>query len=65
MKKKMQPKAEETAEQKAEQRCYSQYGNKEDLAFDPLKELNLPANYEEVLARFKKLQGERAMESLN
>lgn len=65
MKKKMTTKAEETEEQKAERRCYSQYGNKENLSFDPLKELNLPANYDEVLDRFKKLQGERAMEALN
>lgn len=65
MKKKMQAKTEETAEQKQEQRCYSQYAKNETLDFDPLKELNLPANYEEVLTRFKKLQGERAMEALN
>lgn len=65
MKKKMTTKNEETAEQKAERRCYSQYGKNEGLAFDPLKELNLPANYDEVLERFKKLQGERAMEALN
>lgn len=65
MKKKMQAKTEGTAEQKQEQRCYSQYARNETLDFDPLKELNLPANYEEVLSRFQKLQGERAMESLN
>ncbi len=35
------------------------------LDFDPLKELNLPTSYEEVLARFRRLQGDRAMESLN
>jgi hypothetical protein len=65
MKKKMTTKNEETEEQKAGRRCYSQYVNKENPSFDPLKELNLPANYDEVLERFKKLQGERAMESLN
>ena len=65
MKKKMTTKAEETEEQKAERRCYSQYGNKENLSFAPLKELNLPANYDEVRDRFKKLQGARAMEALS
>lgn len=37
----------------------------ENHAFDPMKELNLPANYDEVVTRFKRLQSNRAMESLN
>ncbi|MBK9177872.1 MAG: hypothetical protein IPM46_16380 [Flavobacteriales bacterium] len=37
----------------------------ENHTFDPTKELNLPANYDEVVARFKRLQNNRAMESLN
>jgi len=46
------------------ERSYAEYHTKE-LAFDPMKDLNLPASYEEVLARFKRLQGDKAMESLN
>jgi hypothetical protein len=45
------------------ERSYSGHG--ERLGFDPMKELNLPANYDEVVSRFKRLQGSRAMESLN
>ena len=41
------------------------YTKNENLAFDPMKELNLPGSYDEVLERFKRLQGTRAMESLN
>lgn len=37
----------------------------ENHGFCPQKELNLPASYEEVVARLKRLQGMRAMESLN
>lgn len=36
-----------------------------DLEFDPTKDLNLPGSYDEVVARFKKLQKARCMESLN
>ena len=36
-----------------------------DLGFDPTKDLNLPGSYDEVLARFKRLQGDRAWEVLN
>ena len=46
-------------------RCYRSYNSGGDLEFCPLKDLNLPESYEEVLARFEKLQGERAMEVLN
>ncbi len=48
-----------------EQRSYAGYYAGGDLTFDPLKDLNLPANYDEVLARFEKLQGERAVEVMN
>ncbi|MBK9758836.1 MAG: hypothetical protein IPO90_02395 [Flavobacteriales bacterium] len=54
----------ETAEQKAE-RCYSTYNSGGALEFCPLKDLNLPGSYQEVISRFRKLQGERAMEVLN
>jgi len=54
----------EEREQEAE-RCYSTYSKGSQLSFDPMKDLNLPANYDEVLSRFKRLQGVRAMEVLN
>ncbi|MEO8588343.1 MAG: hypothetical protein ABI432_03155 [Flavobacteriales bacterium] len=54
----------EEREQNAE-RSYSAYNSGTPLAFDPMKDLNLPANYDEVVSRFKRLQGVRAMEVLN
>ena len=54
----------ETTEEQQE-RCYTRYYSGGPLAFCPLKDLNLPANYEEVVDRFRKLQGERAVEVLN
>jgi len=48
-----------------EQRSYAGYFSGSDLTFDPTKDLNLPANYDEVMARFEKLQGERAVEVMN
>lgn len=48
-----------------EERSYTDYNAAQELAFDPLKDLNLPGSYREVLDRFKKLQGERAQEVLN
>lgn len=48
-----------------DKRCYSNYREKANLEFDPMKDLNLPSSYDEVLARFRKLQGVRAMEALN
>ena len=58
---------EERGEQEGSQgkRSYATYSRKEKLSFDPLKDLNLPGSYEEVLARFKRLQLDRAMEALN
>lgn len=41
------------------------YQADERYAFCPQKELNLPASYDEVVERFKRLQAGRAMESLN
>lgn len=53
------------AEQQEEaKRSYAAYAGA-DLAFDPMKELNLPSSYEEVTARFRRLQGSREMEDLN
>jgi hypothetical protein len=54
---------EEPAEQ--EQRTYGCAKTNALLAFDPTKDLNLPGSYDEVVSRFKKLQGTRSMESLN
>ena len=52
-----------TAEQT--ERSYAQHTQGSEIGFDPTKELNLPESYDEVLARFKRLQGSRSMESLN
>lgn len=54
----------EEREQDAE-RSYSAHHTGPHLSFDPMKDLNLPANYDEVVTRFKRLQGVRAMEVLN
>ncbi|MBL7952320.1 MAG: hypothetical protein JNM62_11445 [Flavobacteriales bacterium] len=56
----------ETAADQNEQteRSYAEYSAK-DLAFDPMKDLNLPGSYDEVLARFNRLQGDREPEVLN
>jgi hypothetical protein len=60
----MTPNTQEPTEQQTE-RSYSGYYSGGALSFDPLKDLNLPASYEEVVARFRRLQGERAIEVLN
>ncbi len=52
-------------EQKGTERTYASLANNAELSFDPMKELNLPGSYDEVTARFKRLQGGRAMEVLN
>ncbi len=54
----------ETAEAKAA-RCYSEYSNSGVVEFCPFKDLNLPTSYEEVVNRFRRLQGERAIEVFN
>lgn len=41
------------------------FGTATDLGFDPLTDLNLPGSYEEAMARFSKLPGERPLEVLN
>ena len=51
---------EETAE-----RSYVEYLGIEHLSFDPLKDLNLPASYEEVVLRYKRLRGDRPLPGLN
>ncbi len=53
-----------TEQEEGTERSYAAYSSTE-LSFDPMKELNLPASYEEVTARFRRLQGSRAMEVLN
>lgn len=47
------------------ERSYAAICAGKDLAFDPMKDLNLPASYEEVVTRFRRLQGIRAAEVLN
>jgi hypothetical protein len=46
-------------------RSFTEYAAEQDLAFDPLKDLNLPGSYDEVVARFEKLQEERGGIELN
>lgn len=41
------------------------FGTTAELGFDPLVDLNLPGSYEEAMARFSKLPGERPLEVLN
>jgi hypothetical protein len=57
--------SKETTTGSSRKRCYRSYNSGGELEFCPMKDLNLPESYEEVLARFEKLQGERAMEVLN
>ena len=54
---------EEEAEAGTE-RSYAEYSSSQ-LDFDPLKDLNLPTSYNEVLRRFNRLQGDREPEALN
>lgn len=51
--------------QSAEERGYHAYTGQADLHFCPLKDLNLPSSYSEVVSRFKRLQGDRDVEVLN
>ncbi|MCB9184486.1 MAG: hypothetical protein H6591_11270 [Flavobacteriales bacterium] len=63
-----QENSENAAPNEAEQQASNSaegYQAGENHGFCPQKELNLPASYDEVVARFKRLQGTRAMESLN
>ncbi|MCB0792774.1 MAG: hypothetical protein H6595_10585 [Flavobacteriales bacterium] len=58
------PEEREPEKEGKEERSYTEYGEKlPDL--DPMKDLNLPENYQEVVRRFERLQGDRAMELLN
>jgi hypothetical protein len=47
------------------ERSYATYGPEAQLIFDPLKDLNLPASYEEAMARYKRLRPDPGSESLN
>lgn len=47
------------------ERTYSAYIDCEHLAFDPLKDLNLPSSYEEVVSRYAHLRGNRDLPSLS
>ncbi|MFZ1695022.1 MAG: hypothetical protein WAT74_17630 [Flavobacteriales bacterium] len=62
---KSQPEGEGTPAEQVKAAETSGYQQNDNLAFCPQKELNLPANYDEVVERFKRLQSGRAMESLN
>lgn len=46
-------------------RGYDAYNSGGELEFCPLKDLNLPASYAEVVTRFKRLQGDRDAEVMN
>jgi hypothetical protein len=64
--KELLPNMEFTGPEKiAEERATETYAGGEHLAFDPLADLNLPESYEEVVARFRRIQGSRAWEQLN
>ncbi|MBK9419936.1 MAG: hypothetical protein IPN44_02660 [Flavobacteriales bacterium] len=52
-------------EKPAEERAPDTYAGGDHLTFDPLADLNLPASYEEVMARYRRIQGSRAWEQLN
>lgn len=64
MEKPLKAEDKDTAETKAA-RCYSEYNSGGTIEFCPFKDLNLPTSYEEVVNRFRKLQGERAIEVFN
>ncbi len=63
----IQPAGEDSTNEGEGQSAEAQqgYSPEERFGFCPQKELNLPANYDEVVERFKRLQAGRAMESLN
>lgn len=47
---------EEKVMLKDEKRSYEAYRGMKGLEFDPLKDLNLPASYEEAMSRYKRLR---------
>ncbi|MFN3876279.1 MAG: hypothetical protein ACK4L7_10260 [Flavobacteriales bacterium] len=59
------PESEGTEAEQQRPAAAAGYQADERFAFCPKKELNLPASYEEVVERFKRLQSGRAMEALN
>lgn len=46
-------------------RSYAEYRDGQRLCFDPLEDLNLPASYEEVVLRYKRLREVRPGTALN
>ena len=62
MEKLMENAGNETEETK---RCYSEYSSSGAVEFCPFKDLNLPSSSDEVVNRFRRLQGERAIEVFN
>lgn len=56
-----------TSEGSTEQaeRSYAEYTVVKELAFDPMKDLNLPGSYKEVLDRLERLQVDRTPGALN
>ncbi len=58
-------KAAETATEQLTERSYADYHGCAELDFDPLKDLNLPASYEEVMVRYKRLRPEKIDPALN
>ncbi|HQW04363.1 MAG: hypothetical protein IPH05_13040 [Flavobacteriales bacterium] len=47
------------------ERTYGTTSSEQELGFDPLKDLNLPSSYQEMLERLGKLGGDRTPETLN
>lgn len=41
------------------ERSYVEYQTTDHLLFDPLKDLNLPASYDEVVERYRRLRGDQ------
>ncbi|MBS1939239.1 MAG: hypothetical protein JSS84_15665 [Bacteroidetes bacterium] len=56
--------AKEVAEPSV-QRSYMEYQAADHLLFDPLKDLNLPASYDEVVERYRRLRCEQPSPGLN
>ncbi|MBK8338514.1 MAG: hypothetical protein IPK99_00145 [Flavobacteriales bacterium] len=61
----MELSTKEVKEMEQNERSYTVYKNEDRFSFCPHEDLNLPKSYEEVLARFERLQGDKAWEVLN
>ena len=59
------PERSEEGTQPVQEVGYTAFTAQHELGFDPTKDLNLPSSYEEVNARFRRLQSGRVMEDLN